>query len=45
MLSVWVPAAQHADARNLLLKLASNSNLELGPLRDVRSGKFLKKGG
>lgn len=42
-LSVWVHAAQSADAYDKLRTLGSDSDYELGAVRNTRTGKFLRK--
>lgn len=41
--TVWVPFKQSADFREVAKQLCANGSLELGPLRNVETGKLQKK--
>lgn len=44
-LHIWVRADQYADIKIAVEQISKSGGLELGPIRDTRTGKFLKKGG
>ena len=39
----WVPAAQASDVRILMKRLMTDADLEVGPLRNVRTGRLERK--
>lgn len=42
-LTVYVPSEQAADIREALSELARDRDLELGPYRNFRTGKLVKR--